>query len=87
MTPEEETLRRRLGALSPESRARLLHTLNQPTAEPATPIGALYPHLEFLSLRKFPIDLEEDLPTLASVVAELRRMERNDYLHSVAHRR
>ena len=69
--------------MSPEARARLLRLLNMPTAEPTTLIEALYPDAEFLPLRTFLIELEEDLPTLAAVVAELRRMERNDYLHSL----
>lgn len=83
LTPMEEALRRRLGAMSPASRSRLLRLLNLPTAEPAALIEALYPDSEFLSLREFLLELEEDLPTLAAVVAELRRMERNDHLHSL----
>ena len=83
LTPAEEALRRRLGALAPSSRARLLRLLNLPTAEPATLIEALYSDSEFLPLRYFLIELEEDLPTLESAVTELRRMERNDYLHSL----
>jgi hypothetical protein len=82
-SPLEDALTRRLGALGPESRARLLRLLNLPSAEPATLIGVLYPHPEFRSLTESLIDLEEDLPTLAVVVAELRRMERDDYLHSL----
>ena len=83
VTPVEEALRRRLGALAPASRARLLRLLNLPTAEPATLIEALYPDSEFAPLRHFLLELEEDLPTLAAVVAELRRMERHDHLHSL----
>ena len=83
VTPVEEALRRRLGALAPASRARLLRLLNLPTAEPATLIEALYPDSEFAPLRHFLLELEEDLPTLVAVVAELRRMERDDYLHSL----
>jgi hypothetical protein len=83
VTPVEETLRRRLGVLTPASRARLLRLLNLPSAEPATLIEALYPNSEFASLRDLLLESEEDLPTLAAVVDELRRMERNDYLHSV----
>jgi len=83
LTPVEEALRRRLADLGPASRARLLHLLNLPTAEPITLIGALYPDAEFLPLRNFLMELEEDLPTLAVVVTELRRMERDDYLHSL----
>ena len=83
LTPLEEALRRRLRALTPASRARLLRLLNLPTAEPVTLIEALYTDSEFLALRHFLTDLEEDLPTLAAVVAELRRMERDEYLHSL----
>ena len=83
LTPLEESLRRRLRALTPASRARLLRLLNLPTAEPVTLIEALYTDSEFLALRHFLTDLEEDLPTLAAVVAELRRMERDEYLHSL----
>lgn len=83
VTPVEETLRRRLGVLTPASRARLLRLLNLPSAEPATLIEALYPNSEVASLRDLLLESEEDLPTLAAVVDELRRMERNDYLHSV----
>jgi len=61
----------------------LLRLLNLPSAEPATLIGVLYPHPEFRPLTDSLIDLEEDLPTLAVVVAELRRMEREDYLHAL----
>ncbi|MGH2596958.1 MAG: hypothetical protein ACRDH7_13470 [Actinomycetota bacterium] len=82
MTQVEETLRR-LRALAPASRARLLRLLNLPAAEPAGLIEALSPDSEFLPLRYFLIELAEDLPTLANIVAELRRMERNDYLHSL----
>jgi hypothetical protein len=83
MTPVEEELRRRLRALTPSARARLLRLLNLPTAEPVTLIEALYTDSEFLALRHFLIHVEEDPPTLAAVVAELRRMERDDYLHSL----
>ena len=79
----EEAMRRRLGAMAPALRARLLRQLNLPSAEPAILIEALYPDAEFLQFRDFLLDLEEDLPTLAAVVAELRRMERNDHLHSL----
>jgi hypothetical protein len=83
LTPAEKALTRRLGALAPSSRACLLRLLSSPTAEPATFIEALYPNSEFRLLRDFLIELEDDLPTLAAVVAELRRLERNDYLHSL----
>ena len=83
LTPLEEALRRRLRSLTQTSRARLLRFLNLPTAEPVTLIEALYTDSEFLALRHFLTDLEEDLPTLAAVVAELRRMERDEYLHSL----
>lgn len=73
----EEELRRRLIAIGPVARAELLRALNLPDAEPATLIGALYP-------REVPstdllIELEDDLPTLGAVVAELRRMEQEDH--------
>jgi hypothetical protein len=54
----------------------LLRALNLPGAEPATLIGALYPRE--VPLTDFLIELEDDLPTLGAVVAELRRMERED---------
>jgi hypothetical protein len=82
LTPVEESLRRRLGALAPASRTRLLRLLTSPTAESATLIEALHPEPEFLPLRQFLFELEEGLPTVA-VVAELRWMERNAYLHSL----
>ena len=44
--------------------------------EPATLIGALYPRE--VPLTDFLIELEDDLPTLGAVVAELRRMARED---------
>jgi hypothetical protein len=78
-TRVEEALRRCIAAMGSESRAELLRVLNLPTAEPATLIGALYPHPEFLPMTDFLIDLEEDLPTLRAVVEELRRMEHEDY--------
>ena len=81
--PMEEALRRRLNAMAPASRARLLRLLNMPTAKPTILIEALYPDSEFLPLKEFLLELEEDLPTLTAVVAELRRMERNHHLHSV----
>jgi hypothetical protein len=72
----EEELRRRLIAIGPAARAELLLALNLPGAEPATLIGALYPRE--VPFTDFLIELEDDLPTLAAVVAELRRMERED---------
>ena len=81
--PVEEALRRRLSAMAPASRARLLRLVDLPTAKPAILIEALYADSEFLPFRDFLLELEEGLPTLAAVVAELRRMERNDHLHSV----
>ena len=63
------------------SRAYLLRLLSVPTAEPVPLIGALYAHAEFLPFRD--LQLEEDVPTSAAVVAELRRLERDDYLHSL----
>ena len=81
--PMEEALRRRLSAVAPASRARLLRLLNMPTAKPTILIEAMYPDPEFLPFRDFLLELEEDLPTLSIVVAELRRLERYDHLHSV----
>lgn len=81
--PLEEGLRKRLSAMAPASRARLLRLLNTPTAKPTILIDALYPNPEFLPFRHFLLELEDDLPTLAAVVAELRRLERYDHLHSL----
>lgn len=72
----EDELRRRLIAIGPAARAQLLRALNLPGAEPATLIGALYPR--GVPLTDFLIELEDELPTLGAVVAELRRMERED---------
>jgi hypothetical protein len=76
----EAELRRRLIAIGPRARATLLRALNQPGAEPATLIGALYPRE--LPLTDFLIELEGDLPTLGAVVAELRRLEHEDHERS-----
>ena len=81
----EEELRRRLIAIGPAARAELLRALNLPGAEPATLIGALYPRE--VPLTDFLIELEEDLPTLGAVVAELRRMEHEDNERSASLRR
>lgn len=72
----EAELRRRLIEIGPRARATLLRALNLPGAEPATLIGALYPRE--LPLTDLLIELEGDLPTLGAVVAELRRLERED---------
>jgi hypothetical protein len=83
LTPGVEAWRRGLSALSSQSRAHLLCVLSVPTAEPVALIGALYAHAEFLPFRELLLELEEDVPTSAAVVAELRRLERDDYLHSL----
>ena len=69
-------MRRRLIAIGPAARAQLLRALNLPGAGPATLIGALYPRE--VPLTDFLIELEDDLPTLGAVVAELRRLEHED---------
>lgn len=69
--------------MSWQSRAYLLRVLSVPTAEPVALIGALYAHAEFLPFRDLLLELEENVPTSAAVVAELRRLERDDYLHSL----
>jgi len=69
--------------LSSQSRAYLLRVLSVPTAEPVSLIGALHAHAEFLPFRDLLLELEENVPTSAAVVAELRRLKRDDYLHSV----
>ena len=69
--------------MSSQSRAHLLRVLSVPTAEPVALIGALYAHAEFLPFRELLLELEEDVPTSAAVVAELRRLERDDHLHSL----
>ena len=68
--------------MSSPSRAYLLRLLSVPTAEPVPLIGALYAHAEFLPFRDLLLELE-DVPTSAAVVAELRRLERDDHLHSL----
>ena len=81
--PDLGTWRRGLSALSWLSRAYLLRLLSVPTAEPVPLIGALYAHAEFLPFRDLLLELEENVPTSAAVVAELRRLERDDHLHSL----
>jgi hypothetical protein len=76
--PIERELRQRLVALGPASRAELLRVLNLPDDERADLIGTLYARPRFRTMAELLIDLEENLPSRAIVIKELRIMNRQD---------
>jgi hypothetical protein len=76
--PIVRELLRRLDALGPASRAELLRVLTLPDEERADLIGTLYARPRFRTMAELLIDLEEDLPGRAIVMAELKIMNRQD---------
>ena len=77
-TPIERELRRRLCAVGPIARAELLRVLTMSRKKRALRIGALYQLPTLQTGAEFLMDIEDDPAARASVLAELRIMERED---------
>ena len=73
----ERRLRERLDALSPASRAELLHVLMIPDFERADRIGEFWGYPESRAFAELLIDCEEDRAPRAVLVGMLREADRN----------